>query len=99
MPNRAYLANYHILNTHLKGERTMVEPKFTVGQLLKPVVDKTGLIILQVIEVTTHTCYSGTQIYYDCRVHTQQAASVPASMTRGLFKFSEIEVKLHEDML
>ncbi len=77
----------------------MEEPKFTVGQLLRPVVDKTGVIILQVIEVMTRTCYAGTQIYYHCRVHTKDNPGAPASMTRVLFEFSEIEVELHENML
>ena len=75
-----------------------VKPKFTVGQLLRPSVDETGLIILQVIEIRTMTCYAGTQIYYHCRVHTKGEPSGPASMTRILFEFSEIEVKLHEAM-
>lgn len=72
----------------------MSEPKFTVGQLLRPVVDKTGLIILQVIEIVTRTCCTGTQIYYVCRVHTKRDSSTPGSITHNLFELSEIEVKL-----
>ena len=70
------------------------KPKYSVGDVLKPILDDTGLIKLHVVEVRTQQCPAMTiQYSYHCRVHTQEYHKAPASMTKSLFDFNEIEVE------
>ena len=72
----------------------MIKPKFSVGDVLKLVLDDTGLVKLHVVEIKTITCPSKiAQVQYGCRVHTQHYKKSPPAITRNLFDFNEIEVE------
>lgn len=73
----------------------MKEPKFKVGDVLKPVLDDTGLIKCHVAEILTQVCSAGIeQITYLCRVHTQHYKGTPASITREYYRMGEFEVEV-----
>ena len=73
----------------------MITPKYNVGDVLKPVLDDTGLTQFHVIEVLTQTCPANiAQIKYLCRVHTKRWAKEPAALSRVLFDFNEIEIEM-----
>ncbi len=75
----------------------MITPKFKVGDVLKPVLDETGLIKCHVAEILIQVCPAGIeQITYACRVHTQVYKSSPASITAKYIRFNEIEVEKWE---
>ena len=72
----------------------MREPKFKVADVLKPILDETGLIKFHVLEVLTQKCESGIeQILYRCRIHAKQFRGSPAAITKALFDFNEMEVE------
>ncbi len=71
----------------------MIEPKFKVGNVLKPIMDDTGLIKCHVIEIQTLTCPGGAQVTYFCRIHTQAYKDSPASITSKFFQMNEIELE------
>jgi len=71
----------------------MNEPKFSASDVLKPVLDDTGLIRCHVVEVQTQACSMNAQIFYHCRVHTKLHKDAPASMTCKYIAFNEIEVE------
>ncbi len=75
--------------------KTKVEPKFGVGDVLKPAIDNNGLVRLHVIEVHTQSCVAGTQIKYLCRVYSSQFADEASQykITRDYFLFNEMEVE------
>jgi hypothetical protein len=73
----------------------MKDPKFSVGDVLKPVLDDTGLIKCHVMEIIVQVCPAKIeQVTYLCRIHTKHYARDPASMTRENFRFHEIELEI-----
>lgn len=49
-----------------------INPKFTITDLLQtkysnPDPNRKELHVFEVLEISTQTCYAGTQIFYDCR--------------------------------
>lgn len=73
----------------------MKTPKFNVGDVLKPVLDDTGLIKCHVVETNVQVCSAGIeQITYLCRVHTKPYRSAPASITNANFRFNELELEV-----
>ncbi len=76
----------------------MVTPKFKVGDVLKPIVDDTGLLKAHVIEVQIQTCSRNAQIFYHCRLHTKPYKDAPASVTCKYIVFNEIELEEWRDM-
>lgn len=70
------------------------EPNHQVRDVLKLVLDDTGLVKLHVIEVITQECPARIrQITYKCRVHTQRFKGDAPTVTSSLFPFNEIEVE------
>ena len=71
----------------------MITPKFKVGDVLKPVLDDTGLVKAHVVEIQTHTCSKNSQIFYHCRLYTKPYKDAPPSLTYKYIAFNEIEVE------
>ena len=74
----------------------MIEPKFKVGDVLKPVLDDTGLIKCHIVEILTQVCPvgpEGVQVTYSCRVHTKSYKSSPACVHPNTIRFHEFELE------
>ncbi len=79
-------------------ETTPVTPKYGISDVLKPRIDSTGLVKLQVVGIRTNTCYTATQVTYECRVYTKRFVDSGAPAIGSiLFAFSEPEVEYHPD--
>ncbi len=73
----------------------MKEPKFSVGDVLKPVLDDTGLTQLHVVELNVQVCPAMIeQVTYLCRVHAKHYHKDVASISRELFRLHEHELEL-----
>ncbi len=76
----------------------MNEPKYKIGQVLKPIIDESNNVRLHVVAITTlEVGTSGKQIGYRCRVYTNQFVGGTPSATKALFGFEEMEVEPHPE--
>lgn len=73
----------------------MITPKFKVGDVLKLLLDDSGLVKLHVVEVHTNTCVADVaQVFYHCRVYTKQYKDAPPSLTTKYILFNEMELEV-----
>ena len=75
-----------------------VESKFGVGDLVS--IKHTDASF-QIVEVLSHTCYAGTQIYYFGRVHARTDYFTARKFTpvKDFSKFCEVELEKITDKI
>lgn len=76
----------------------MIEPKFDVNDVLKPIMDDTNKIRLHVVEVTMQKCPANiNQVRYLCRMWSSRFKGDAPGISPGLISFNEIEVEKFVD--
>lgn len=61
-----------------------IKTKYAVNDLVKHKYQSIQLngddLCYEVLEIKTHTCYAGTQVFYDCRAIVKQIEKEPFSL-------------------